>query len=302
MNGSRGLGLLFAAALAVSACASSTSTPTSTPATPTVSITLPPTPAPVTPGPTRTAAFSPTSTFSLPPADLPFTIDCGAMPADRLADCDAYIAATRDLVYPILSGMTGVTLSRCYKAMHYVILPRDPTSGVGGTSAGDTITYNALYSIDLAQRYDVHEILHSLAGCSGALDLHVFHGYILNSVYDLLGAHEAGWLTEKGVVDLRDSLDRAIRSASTSSATDVPAICRGILADDVTLAYLDLGLNGFRQLYRATIPPLRLAAEPSSLMVAIWGGRARQVLALLDALSTADAPSLDVPACGLSIA
>ena len=154
------------------------STQTSTPPkTSTPTVTTSPTEAALPPTPTLT----PTTV----PSDLPFTIDCSALPASRQADCDAFIAATRDQIYPIYRELTGVSLSKCYKSIHYVILPTDPGAGAGGLSGGDTITYNQKYSIDLPHRYDVHEILHSISMCTRALDDHVLHGLMILGNYDI---------------------------------------------------------------------------------------------------------------------
>jgi hypothetical protein len=302
MNGRRHLVILLAAVLSMAACAGSMATPAPTP---TVAPTAGPTPAPTawpTTTPARTPTIAPTLANNPAPSDLPFTIDCSALPSARHGDCEAYLVATRDRVYPILREMTGVSLSQCYRSIRYVILPTDPASGVGGTSSGDTITYSARYSIDLAQRFDVHELLHSAGSCAGALDLHLFHGFFLNAAYDLLGAHDAGWFTDKGIADFRRQLERSIAASATAAGADLASLCRGILADQLALVYLDVGVNSFRPLFRSTIPPLKLLAEPSATMTAVWGKYARQVVALNETLRNELNYPLDVPSCGLSAA
>jgi len=299
MNERRHLALLLAAALSVAACASAAPTPIPNPepATPTSSPTREPTPA-LTPTP----KIVPTSTIAYPPSDLPFTIDCSALPAGRQKDCDAYLAATRDRVYPILREMTGVNLSQCYKSIRYVILPTDPAPGVGGFSSGDTITYSQEYTIDLKYPYDVHEILHSASHCAGALDLHLFHGFFLNAVYDRLGVHEAGWFHDKFTDDFRLSLERSIAQAGTASGDVLVNLCRGILSDKLSLAYLDLGANAFRPLYRSTIPPQKILTPPGTGMTAVWGAYAPATEALVETLRNDFKYTIDVPSCGLQTA
>jgi hypothetical protein len=298
----RRLVLALVAALSASACAGSAPTTLPTAATPaTRAPTAVPTPLPAS-APASTPTVAPTLAGTPAPSDIVFTIDCSALPSDRRGDCDAYLAATRDQVYPILREMTGVSLSQCYKTIRYVILPDDPAAGVGGTSSGDTITYSARYSIDLAQQFDVHELLHSASSCAGALDLHLFHGFFLNAAYDRLGAHEASWFNDKGIADLRASLDRSIAQAGTATGTDLVNVCRGILADHLALAYVDVGVNSFRPLYRSTIPPQKVATGPSATMTAVWGEHARAVEALIEMLRNEFRYPLDVPACGITAA
>jgi hypothetical protein len=278
---------------------------------------LPATPSPVAPSqttipaatsapmatiaPTETQQVIPPTSTLMPttvPSDLPFTIDCSALPASRQVDCDVFITTTRDQVYPIYREVTGVSLSKCYQSIHYVILSKDPGAGAGGLSGGDTITYNQKYSIDLPHRYDVHEILHSINMCTKALDDHVLHGLLMNYVYDRLGVHDAGYFTSKTSDDLNFNLDFLLKKVKTASGKDLKDACRGILMRKTTLAYFDLGKESVQKLYQSTIPPLKIATPPNAKLVSIWGAEAEQVEALLETFKQDFQYNLDVPECG----
>jgi hypothetical protein len=251
-----------------------------------------PFPAPTTAIPISTPAPTQTPLSS----DLPFTIDCSALPESRKADCDSFIAATRDQVYPIFREVTGVSLSKCYKEIHYVILPTDPLSGAGGLSAGDTITYNQAYSIDLPHRYDVHELLHSISSCTGALDLHVFHGLVMNYVYDRLGVHDPGYFQDKLFEGTGpDSLPEKVKTASGQELSDS---CKGILIDKVTNAFFDLGPSSAQPLYQSTIAPLEITTPPNPNLVTVWGTAAEQIESLLETMEQDFKYPVDVPECG----
>jgi hypothetical protein len=248
---------------------------------------------------TRTETAVPTPTNTLPPSDLPFTIDCTALPESLMARCDTFLAATRDVVYPIERELTGVNLSQCYKEIHYVILPTDPGPNAGGFSSGDTITYNQRYSIDLAHSYDVHEILHSINTCAGALDLHVFHGMIMNAVYDRLGVHDRGYFEDRSAENLNLELENLQTEVKKASGTELTNLCVGILMRRTTIAYFDLGASAITPLYRSTIPPLKNATSPDAKLVEVWGGNAGQIEALRETLQRYYRYTIDVPECGL---
>jgi len=249
--------------------------------------------------PTRTETAAPTPAKAYPPSDLAFTIDCSALPESSQANCDEFLAATRDVVYPIERELTGVTLSKCYKEIHYVILPTDPLPNAGGLSSGDTITYNRRYSIDLPHRYDVHEILHSISTCAGALDAHLFHGMIMNAVYDRLGVHDVGYFEDRSAENLNAALEGFQTQVKKAGGTELSNLCFGILSRRMTIAYFDLGASAVTPLYRSTIPPLKDTASPDAGFVQIWGGYARQVRGLREALLQGYKYTLDVPECGL---
>jgi hypothetical protein len=250
--------------------------------------------------PTPTAVRTATQTFL--PADLPFTIDCSALPDSRRSDCDAFLAATRDRVYPLEREWTGVNLSDCYAGLHYVILPTDPVPGAGGISAGDVITYNQRYSIDLAHRYDTHELLHSISTCARALDQHVFHGMIQNAVYARLSVYDPGYYEARDSENLTVNLEFLLGEAKTASGAELSGLCTGILARKMTIAYFDLGESAIRPLYRSTIEPLQNLTPPGAKMTEVWGGLAPRVDALLEKLRQAYSYDLGVPECGLTAA
>jgi hypothetical protein len=247
---------------------------------------------------TWTPTTLPTATITYPPADLPFTIDCSALPASRQADCDSFLAATRDIVYPIEREITGVNLSQCYKEIRYIILPDDPMPGAGGISSGDVITYNQRYSIDLTYRYDAHEILHSISSCAGALDSHVFHGMIQNAVYNRLGVYAPGYYEARSAENLNAVLEGVEAEAQKASGANLTNLCIGILMRKMTIAYFDLGEGVITDLYRSTIAPVKNLTPPDARQVEIWGGYAPQVDALLEKLDQDYEYPMDIPACG----
>jgi hypothetical protein len=247
---------------------------------------------------TWTPTTLPTATITYPPADLPFTIDCSALPASRQADCESFLAATRDIVYPMERELTGVSLSQCYKEIRYIILPEDPRPGAGGISSGDVITYNQRYSIDLDYRYDPHEILHSISGCGRALDLHVFHGMIMNAVYDRLGVSARGYYEARSSENLNAGLEAVEAEARNATGANLTNLCIGILMRKMTIAYFDLGEGAITELYRSTIAPFENLTPPDARQVEIWGGYAPQVDALLEKLVQEYKYPLDIPSCG----
>jgi hypothetical protein len=249
---------------------------------------------------TPTPTIVRTATQTYPPADLPFTIDCSALPESRQADCDSFIAATRDRVYPVEREFTGVSLSQCYKEIHYVILPTDPLPGAGGISSGDVITYNQAYSIDLQHRYDVHELLHSISTCAGALDLHAFHGMILNAVYSRFSVYDPGYFEGRDAQNLNIILEDLLTQVKTASGAERNGLCVGILYRKMTIAYFDLGAGAVTPLYRSTIEPLNILNPPNAKLVEVWGGYAPRVEALMEKLIQDYKYPLDVPECGLT--
>lgn len=255
---------------------------------PTLSRVIPPTYTPEIPTQTSTQA---------PPSDLPFTIDCSALSASRQVDCDSFITATRDQVYPIFREVTGVSLSKCYKELHYIILPTDPAPGAGGLSGGDTITYNQRYSIDLRHRYDVHEILHSISACTRALDMHVLHGLVMNYVYDRLGVHDLGYFDPRSSENLNAGLELNLEKVKTASGQELIGHCQGLLARKTTIAFFDLGPQAVAPLYQSTINPSE-SIIPNASLVTVWGTYARQIEALLETLEQDYKYSIDVPECG----
>jgi hypothetical protein len=247
---------------------------------------------------TLTPTIPPTATVTYPPSDLHFTIDCSALPATRQADCESFLAATRDLVYPIERELTGVYLSQCYKEIRYVILPTDPRPHAGGISAGDVITYNQRYSIDLVHRYDTHEILHSISSCAQALDAHIFHGMIMNAVYDRFGIHDVGYYEDRSSENLNAAVEGLETEARKASGADLTNLCIGLLMRKMTIAYFDLGEGAITVLYRSTIAPLTSLTPPDARQVEIWGGYIPQVDALMETLEQQFKYRIELPSCG----
>src|SRR5688572_12407126 len=149
--------------------------------------------------PTKTPVSSATPKPTLLPPDITFSIDCSAVDASLQPDCDKYIANTRDQVYPLLRELTGVSLSSCYTNINYTILSGDPAPGAGGFSNGPEITFSKVYSIDLPHQQDVHELIHSISTCSGALDGHIFHGMLQNTVFKTLRIVEPGYFIQREI-------------------------------------------------------------------------------------------------------
>jgi hypothetical protein len=249
-----------------------------------------------TEAPTVAAPPTVAPTATLLPSDLAFTIDCSALEAARAADCETFLSTTRDKVYPILREVTGVSLSTCYDEIHYTITVDDPAAGAGGFADGANITFSQTYSVDLPEKYDVHELLHSASQCSGALDQHVLHGAVLNYVYARLGILTTGYFAQRvDAVELNDFLLEAVKTSSGSVLADQ---CRGILGNQMTIAYFDLDESAVAPLYRVTIDP-KPVTVPNATLVAIWGSEdAAKVQALLEALERDFNYPLDVAACG----
>ena len=230
-------------------------------------------------------------------ADLPFFIDCEKIDPAKRGICQSYIEATRDRSYPILRDMTGTYLSRCYDAVYYTILPGDVRQGAGGVADRNRITYNQRYSIDLDHAWDQHELIHTISDCNGALDEHVFHGPLMNAVASRLGAREAGYFYgREEAVELNrynfDVLGKPGQSDSQRRDT-----CRGILGNQVTILYFDLGEDATMSLYRGTIEP-RPSAQPNAQLINHWGPAASQVQALLETVWYEYKYDFSVPACG----
>lgn len=195
---------------------------------------------------------SPSGNLTPPPttSDLPFTIDCSDLGSSRQTECSDFIAATRDMVYPLLRSITGVSLSQCYDEIHYTILQELPISGAGGFTYRNEITYLPTYSIDGQYKYDVHELIHSFSYCSGALDDHIFHGMIRNYVYAKLGVHDLGYFTPEN--SFVSYLNQEKETVSTLSGQELIDTCKGILGGETTLAYFNLNELALQRLYRST--------------------------------------------------
>jgi len=231
-------------------------------------------------------------------SDLPFIIDCSRIDPAKQAACNSYIAATRDRVYPTLRYMTGTDLSRCYDAVYYTIITGDPGKGYFGLTLQNRITLNQGYSVDDDKHaYDFHELIHTMAYCSGALDEgHVFHGALSNAVISRLGVQEPGYFftKESAVENIKSTIKNLMRPDELSFSRK----CQGILADQMTILYSDLGEEAIKHLYQITIKPTH-SKKPNKKLTRVWGQSANhQVQALLETLRQEYKYKFSVPACG----
>jgi hypothetical protein len=264
-------------------------------------VTATPAPSTDTPNPPTLTPVPPTLTVepTVYPSDITFNVDCTALDPSRKEDCDIFQTRTRDVAYATLRQVTGASLGSCYPAMNYIILPTDPAQGAGGLSAGDTITLNKAYSIELKTRMDVHEILHSISTCNKALDMHVFHYMIQNAVYDSLGIHDPGYFISRDEDDLNINLQSLMKNLETTSENEKTGLCIGILYRKMGIAYFDLGKDAIPVLYWSTFSPVKIQNPPGDTMRSIWKNNADQVQALVETLRDQYKYLLNVPACGL---
>ena len=258
---------------------------------------------PATPTMVTTTPLLPTATItatSIPP-DLPFVIDCSTLAADRQPACDAYLAYTRDKVYPILREVTGVSLSKCYKKITYTIVPHLDNGELGGNSGGADITYAAEVSIESSIPFDVHELIHTISDCSGALDAHVFHKLLMNYAYDQLNDPRSGAYVVLNEYQTTNFQRQLLNDVKTATGPDLWNKCDGILANQVEMTYFQKGdKDSIQRLYRSTIPPLNLDKQPNATLISIWDDvpLARQVEAVLEMLKKDYNDSINAPNCG----
>ncbi len=232
---------------------------------------------------------------NLPPADLPFYIDCSAIDPSKQPACDAYIAATRDLVYPILREQTGVSLSSCYDAVYYTISPDDQPFLPDGRPFPEAVglaDYNRIYymqaaSVDGMPLFDVHEMIHTIAFCTGALDGHAFHWPFENEVRRrLTGQGLPG--NRESAVQLMEANLQSIRADSNLASE-----CMGYLTNLVVVMYHDQGIEPIKRLYRSTILPVTTPAQGAT--PAPYSDRFKL---LADILERDFHYQIDIPQCG----
>jgi hypothetical protein len=179
---------------------------------------------------TNTAQISPTASTippsatpapTLPPVDIEFQIDCSSIDVGKLAVCDSYLNTTRDLAYPQLRRLTGISLADCYSVVDYTIRPA--SENIGGFTGENHITYSETYSVD-SQPYDVHELFHAFSYCSGALDAHIFHGAMVNAVFFALDDPEySQYPTE---ADTNDEFQRIVTGIPALAESKRFDLCR----------------------------------------------------------------------------
>jgi hypothetical protein len=236
---------------------------------------------------------SATPAATLPPIDVEFQIDCGAIDTGKQPTCDSYLSTTRDLAYSQLRRLTGISLADCYTVVDYTIQPA--SDNIGGFTGENHITYSETYSVD-TQLYDVHELFHAFSFCSGALDAHVFHGAMMNAVFFALDDLEySQYPTEAYTNDEYQRIVAGIPALAESERFD---LCRAALGDLVTLAHFQLGDEALTRLYHSTISPDPLT-NPTDLANSIWQELAPQVETLVEALESETGSAVDLPDCGL---
>lgn len=231
----------------------------------------------------------------LPPVDVVFTADCTQIDLARLPDCDEFINQTSTLVYPRLVQLTGATLANCYKEITYTIIPNDSTALAGGYTTQNAITYMEAYSVDSVIPYDVHELIHSFSWCSGGLDFHIFHGALMNAVYNQLGASQfSQYPSEEGT---REELTR-LRDIIAAMPADESRFdyCTGALSDWVTITHFQAGDAALPLMYQSTINSAPLN-PPSELAAIIWRATAPAAQALAETI-TQQLGSIELPECG----
>ena len=246
--------------------------------------------------------------LDLLPADLPFYIDCTALDPSRQADCETYIAATRDRVYPLLRELTGISLAGCYDAVYYTIVPDAQLSEFQGWADQNRITYSLRASLNAAPAplHDAHELLHTIDFCNGALDQHIFHGAFESYIDLTLTGVEwqspgreriAEWLETKLLPDLQKAEEATpAPGAGVSGPADA---CVEIYGDLVTILYYDSGIETVAQLYRATINP-RSENNPHPRLLTLFGPTAGiQFQVVVNALKQNPKYRLTVPECGM---
>lgn len=245
---------------------------------------------------------------NLPSADLPFYIDCSALDPARQPDCDAYIAATRDHAYPLLRELTATSLSNCYEAVHYTIVPDAQLTDRQGQADENHITYALRASLDAAPAplHDAHELLHTINFCNGALDQHVFHGAFESYVDLALTGAEwqspgrekiANWLETNLIPGIQNTGD-ATPAPGAGAASSVDA-CTEVYGSLVTILYYDSGIETVKKLYRVTINP-GPEYDPHPRLLALFGpAMGRQFQAVVNALKQNSKYPITVPECGM---
>ena len=222
-------------------------------------------------------------------ADLPFFIDCSQLEPGKQTLCNAYIANTRDKVYPILKAFGGPSLvdcpvGNCCKAIYYTIKPSGQAAG--GLSMGNRITYEEKCSGLESIKYDVHELFHTYSYCTGALDEHVFHGPVQHLVFTRLGRSLKG--AQHTAEDRATAVkwkDYYLEGMTSMSGADLTLGCKRILEFEIMVAYFDLGEDAIKRLYRLSMENPSPGTAPTQKLVEIWGNeRARKVKVILEAL------------------
>lgn len=261
------------------------------------------------------AAVNVPASLALSLADLPFQVDCSALDPSRQPECDTYLANTRTIVYPFYRQLTGDSLSDCYDAVYYRIVPDEALTDRQGEASDNHITYNLRSTLDLnsAPLYDSHEILHVIGFCNGALDHHVFHGALEAHVdLTLTGArwqspdrdHIVQWLETELIPGLAQLDSEGIVTATPApnqgtGGADLFDACNEIFNRFVNVLYYDAGIETIQRVYRDTINPAPEIA-PNPTLARIYGDTlGRQFQVVVNALKQNPAHQTRVPQCGI---
>lgn len=119
------------------------------------------------------ACADPQKTFKYAESDIPFAADCSQMDESGQERCERFVEYTEKVFYPILRELTGGSLSSCYERITYQFISGHRGHGVASRSG------NIQFGEDfLNQDGDFHELFHVINYCSGALDIHLFHGAV----------------------------------------------------------------------------------------------------------------------------
>jgi hypothetical protein len=195
--------------------------------------------------------------------------------------CAYFAKITRSEVYPLLREITGVSVGKHYIEIRYQILP-PATVGrtIGGCAIDNEIKLDQRYSVDMNPPTDIHEMIHvfnhACGVLHGAVD-HVWHGALTDAVEVRLG-RKPQYSRDDAVAAMQNGLKQI---EASPNAFRSPVTRSGILTEQMTVFYFDLGEEAIGRLYRSTIDP-HPVGNPSASMVAKWGKEAEKVQALVE--------------------
>jgi hypothetical protein len=185
-----------------------------------------------------------------------------------------------------------VFVSKHYPEIRYTILPDGALgSQAGGTTFRNEIRYQQSNSVsvedgDGSPPTDIHELIHLINGCSGALQGatdHIWHGALMNAVQVRLGWPQQSTRSHT-TEELKRLLD-GIEALPAGSQNEAYRFRTAILSDQLELFYFEHGENAIARLYRSTTNPHPIR-KPSQTMVNAWRteAEANKVEALLEVL------------------
>jgi hypothetical protein len=199
----------------------------------------------------------------------------------------------RDKVYPLMREATGVNLSDCYASVNYYI----ETTGKPDQYM-NSIYINQGASILLAPPLEGRQLLHTIAECGGALDESIFHGLILNYVFDRLELRLQGYFVTQ---EEAQSQIAALSGATTYSYGDeLREQCQSLLHSYLVLSYFLLDAQSVPIVYQSTINPASYYEPPENLKY-VWGYDATKVESLLETLAWYYEIEIYIPDCGYEV-